>query len=66
MGASIRQGKAAIVELGWWAIGTLYSTVSCAEAIEVPFGIKTLVDTRDNVLDGGADPPMEWDILVGE
>jgi len=36
--------------------------VSCeqtAERIEMPFGMKTLVDPGNHVLEGGRDPPQE-------
>jgi len=29
-----------------------------AEPIEMPFGLRTLVDPRNHVLDGDPDPPM--------
>jgi len=29
-----------------------------AELIEMPFGLRTWLDPRDHVLDGGSDPPM--------
>jgi len=40
--------------------------VSCsktAELIEIPFWMKTLVNPRNHVLDGGADLPREGAIL---
>jgi len=36
-----------------------------AEAIEMPFGLRTRVGPRNHVLDGSADPPMERDNYGG-
>jgi len=44
-----------------WSVGlsvTLVSLAKTAEPIDVPFGMRTWVDPRDHVLDGGSDPPM--------
>jgi len=37
-----------------------------AEPIDMPFGLRTWVDPRDHVLDGGSDPPWEGTILRGK
>ena len=37
---------------------TLVSPAKTAEAIEMPFGLRTWVGPRDHVLDGGSDNPM--------
>ena len=44
-----------------WSVGlsvTLVSPAKTAEAIDMPFGLRTRVGPRDHVLDGGSDPPM--------
>ena len=38
---------------------TLVSPAKTAEAIELPFGFRTRVGSRNHVLDGGPDHPME-------
>ena len=36
------------------------------EPIDMPFGLRTWVGPRDNILDGGSDPPWEGAILRGK
>ena len=45
---------------------TLVSPAKTAEPIEMPFGLRTWLDPRDHVLDGGSDPPMGRDKFWGE
>ena len=43
-----------------WSVGlsvTLVSLAKTAEPIDVPFGMRTWVDPRDHVLDGGFRSP---------
>jgi len=42
------------------------SPAKSAEAIEMPFGLRTQVGPGNHVLDGGSDPPWEGVILNGE
>ena len=42
-----------------WSLGqsiTLASPAKTVEPIEMPFGLRTLVGSRNHVLDGGPDP----------
>jgi len=44
-----------------WSVGlsvTLVSHAKTAQQIEMPFGLRTQVGLRNNVLDGGPDPSM--------
>jgi len=43
----------------------LLSPAKTAELIEMPFGLRTLVDPGNHVLDGGPDPPWEGAIFLG-
>jgi len=36
-----------------------------AELIEMPFGMWTWVSPRNYIIDGGSDPPSEWEFLKG-
>ena len=45
---------------------TLVSPAKTAEPIEMPSGLRTWQGPRDNVLDGGSDPPWEGAILRGK
>jgi len=45
---------------------TLVSPAKTAELIEMLFGLRTGVGPRNDVLDGGPDPPWEGAILRGE
>ena len=38
---------------------TLVSPAKTAEPIEMPSGLRTWLGSRDRVLDGGSDPPLE-------
>jgi len=42
------------------------SFAKTAEPIEMPFGLRTWVDQRNHVLDGGPDPPMGKGQFLGE
>ena len=39
------------------------SPAKTAEPIEMPFGLRTLADPGNNVLDGGPEPPWEGENL---
>jgi len=45
---------------------TLISPAKTAEAIEIPFGLRTRVGPGNHVLDGGTDIPREGVILRGK
>jgi len=45
---------------------TLVSPAKTAKPIEMPFGLRTWVDPRDHVLDGGSDAPMGRGKFLGE
>jgi len=45
---------------------TLVSPAKMAEAIEMPFGLRTLVGPGNHVLDGGPDPPIGMGNFEGE
>jgi len=44
---------------------TVVSAAKTAELIEMPFGLRTPVGSRNHVLDGGQHPPWEGAILRG-
>ena len=44
---------------------TLVSPAKTAEPIEMPVGLRTLVDPGNHVLVEGSDPPWEGSILKG-
>jgi len=44
---------------------TVVSPAKTAQPIEMPFGLRTRVDPRNHVLDGGSEPPCEGAILRG-
>jgi len=45
---------------------TIVSAAKMAESIEMPFRLWTRVGPRNNVLDGGPDPPTRIGILMGK
>ena len=52
-----------------WSVGrsvTLVRPANRVEPIEMPFGLRTLMGLRNNVLDGGPDPPCTKAILRGK
>jgi len=52
-----------------WSVGlsvTLVSPAKTAELIEMLFGLRTWVDPRSHVVDGGQHPPWEGAILRRE
>ena len=48
-----------------WPV-TLVSPAKTAEPIDMPFVLRTQVGPRNNVLDGGPDPPWEGAIFSGK
>jgi len=45
---------------------TLVIPAKTAEPIEMPSGLRTWLDPKDHVLDGGSDPPMGRGKFWGE
>jgi len=45
---------------------TLVSPTKTAAPNEMPFGLRTRVDPKNHVLDGGPDPPWEGTVLRGK
>jgi len=45
---------------------TVVSSAETTEPIEMPFGLRTRVDTGNHVLDGGPDLPWKGAILKGK
>jgi len=55
-----------VTDLVVWSVGlsvTVVNSAKTAEPIEMPFGLSTRVDPRNDVLDVVPDPPWEGAIL---
>ena len=63
------QTKPIATDQAVWSVSrsaTVVSHAKMAELIEMPFGLRTRVDPRNSVLDGGPDPPWKEVILRSE